>query len=87
MVNKYQEQSNYHQQRPTAMANIFHLSEHLINIMFIDNNYTSNQDAQKNLSIIVNYYGIILEVKIHDRGSVRNGPHQQPTRYRHLNTS
>ena len=60
MVNKYQEQSNYHQQRPTAMANIFHLSEHLINIMFIDNNYTSNQDAHNNISSIVNSFGINL---------------------------
>ena len=47
--------------------------------MLIDDNYASDQDAQIHVSIIGNYFGIILEVTGQDRGIVSKNQQQQPT--------
>ena len=41
-------------------------------------NLFSSSEAETNVSTRINYFGIILEVTDHDRGSIRNVPQQQP---------
>ena len=67
------------QRQTTATTNIFLLSERLVIVVFIDDNYASDQGAQIHVSIIGNYFGIILEVTGQYRGSVSDGLQQQPT--------
>ena len=69
------------------MTTIFPLSECLIVVVFIYNNYTSYQDSQSNISIIINSFGIILKVTGHDKGSVSDSPQQQPTFSDYINVS
>ena len=55
------------------MANIFPSPERLVVILFIDNNYASDQETQNNVSIRLNSFFVVLEVTVHDRGSVIDG--------------
>ena len=47
-------------QRPTMKTNIFHSSESHIAVVFIDDNYAPDQDAQIHVSINGNSFSIIL---------------------------
>ena len=76
-----------HQWRPTATSNIFLLSDRLIVVVFIDDNYDSYQYAQTHVSIIRNSFGVILEVTDPNRVSVIGGPQWQPEFFRYLNVS
>ena len=61
------------------MAKISPCPERLIIVVCIDNNQDSDQEAKTNVSIRVNYFGIILEVTSNYRGGVRDGSQRQPT--------
>ena len=78
VVNKHYLRQTEHQQWPTAISNNFPLSEYFIVIVFIDTNYASDKEYQNNVSIRVNAFGIIPEVKSHEIRSFRDGPQQQP---------
>ena len=57
---------------------IFSLSQCVILIVLIYDNYDSYQDAQTPVFIIRNYFGIILEAIGTDRRSVSDVPQRQP---------
>ena len=85
--NNHYPQQTSHYRRPTAKADIFPLSERLIVVVFIDDNYDSYQYAQTHVSIIRNSFGVILEVTDPNRVSVIGGPQWQPEFFRYLNVS
>ena len=60
-------------------SNIFPSSEVLIDLVFIDDHYASDQCAQTYVYIIGNVFGIILAVTGLDRGSISNVPQRQST--------
>ena len=57
------------------MSNIFPLSERLVAIVFIDNNYDAYQDSQKNVYIVVNLF---WNHPLNDRSWQRERPTATP---------
>ena len=66
---------------------IFPSPELLVAVVFIYDNYASDQHYQISVSIIRNYFGIILEVIGQDRGSFGNNQQQQPIFFCYLNAT
>ena len=53
--------------------------------MFVDDNYAPDQYIQIHVSIIGNYFGVILKVTGQDKWNVSNNQQQPPTVFHYLN--